>query len=185
AKPAGLLQSTVDKAVTEAFEAVRKSHPIMSTLDDFAIRRLLEKGPHPDLIKGQLLEELIESRLVPWLADRSGYIALGLEKEIPRGSTVIFVPGHMISDINGRQLTDGILAIWDGRVLEIKVIFEARAGKSAARELRVSKGGISSLSETERAQLRAEAMRTYRTLQRRAELEGTKFTRKFEDIEKE
>jgi hypothetical protein len=185
AKPAGLLQSTVDKTISEAFATLSKSHPIVATLDEYAIRRILEKGPHPDLIKGQLLEELIETRLVPWLTDPNGYTALGFVSPIPHGSTVIFVPGHMISDIHGRQLTDGILATWENDELVIRVIFEAKAGKSAARELRVSKGGLSSLSNTERAEIRAEAQRVFRTLTRRAQLEGVPFTRKLEDIEKE
>jgi Pre-toxin TG len=185
AKPAGLLQTSVDKAVSEAFTLLSKRHPIVSTLDEYAILRILEKGPHPDLIKGQLLEELIESRLVPWLADPNGYIALGFRSPIAPGSTVLFVPGHMISDIHGRQLTDGILATWENNELLIQVVFEAKAGKSAARELRVGKGGISSLSDADRAQLRAEASRVYRTLKRRAELEGTTFTKKLEDVEKD
>ena len=98
---------------------------------------------------------------------------------------MIFIPGHMISDINGRQLTDGILATWENNELIIHVIFEAKAGKSAARELRIGKGGISSLSNTERAALEAEVQRVYRTRKRRAELEGTTFTKGIEDVRKD
>jgi hypothetical protein len=185
AKPAGLLQTSVDKAVSEAFAVLSKRHPIVQTLDEFAILRILEKGPHPDLIRGQLLEELIESRLVPWLADPNGYIALGLRSPIRPGATVLYVPGHMITDIHGRQLTDGILATWENNELVIHVVFEAKAGRSAARELRVGKGGISSLSDTDRALLRVEAAKVFRTLKRRAELDGVKFAKTLDDVEKE
>jgi hypothetical protein len=185
AKPTGLLESAVDKAVSEAFVTLRRSHPIMATLDEYALVRILEKGPNPDLIKGQLFEELIETRVVPWLADPNGYVALGFVSPVRPGSTVIFIPGHMISDVSGRQLTDGILASWENNELNILVVFEAKAGKSAARELRISKGGLSSLTEAERADLRAEARRVYRTLKRRAELQGTTFNQTFEDVEKE
>jgi hypothetical protein len=102
----------------------------------------LRRRPHPDLIKGQLLDEVIESHLVAWLADPRGYIALGLELPIKEGSHILFIPGHMITDIHGRQVTDGMLASWKDNELVIRVIFEAKAGKSAARELRVGNGGF-------------------------------------------
>ena len=79
-----------------------------------------------------MLEELIESRLVPWLADPNGYIALGFRSQVPPGATLLFIPGHMITDIHGRQLTDGILALWHDGELHILVVFEAKAGRSAA-----------------------------------------------------
>jgi hypothetical protein len=91
----------------------------------------------------------------------------------------------MISDIDGRQITDGIMAVWEKGELHIVMVFEAKSSKSAARELRISKGGLSSLTDAQKAELRAEAERAFQRLKRRAELQGAPFKRKVEDIEKQ
>ena len=185
AKPAGLLQSSVDKVVSEAFATLRSAHPIFDTLDEFALLRILEKGPHPDLIKGQLLEELIESRIVGWLADRNAYLA-------PRAPETDQAGQHR--DLHSRP-HDQRHRRPPAHRRDPRHLGEQRAdhpgdlrgqGRQVGRaELRIGKGGISSLSDTERAALEAEVQRVYRTLKRRAELEGTTFTKKIEDIRKE
>ncbi len=70
-----------------------------------------------------------------------GGFALGIE--VPAGKKLEFIPGHLIRDAAGRQITDGILAYRDGESLVIALVFEAKAGKSAARELSFARGGIS------------------------------------------
>jgi hypothetical protein len=154
----------------------------MSTLDEYAVRRILEKGPNVDHIKGQLLEELIESRLVPWLLDRSGSAALGFQFT---GKQLVFIPGHMIRDTAGRQITDGVLGIWHEGELVIGAVFEAKAGRYASRELSFASGSVSKLTDKQRAELRAIAKDIHATQQAQAQRAGQKYNKKIEDVEKE
>lgn len=176
------VSSTVDQAVTDLFRQLSTQHRILGSLDEFAMQRILEKGPNVDHLKGQLLEELLESRLVPWLRDRVGSLALGVQTG---GKQLEFIPGHLIRDASGRQVTDGILAYRNNGILEIAAVFEAKAGRREARELSLASGSISSLSRAERSELRAYARDVLRE-QRAAALEaGRPFNKTLDEVERE
>lgn len=155
----------------------------MKTLDSPSLLRILEKGPNVDHLKGQLLEELVESQVLPWLRTRTGPLALGVR--VPAGKRLEFFPGHMIRDIKGRQISDGILAYRHAGELHIVAVFEAKAGKSAARELGLAKGGWSSLTEDAKAELRANAKDVWRERRVEANRQGLVYVEKVEDVMKE
>ncbi|PZV19512.1 MAG: hypothetical protein DCF20_00405 [Pseudanabaena sp.] len=176
------ISSTVDRAVTDLFRQLSSQHKILSSLDEFAMQRILEKGPNVNHLKGQLLEELLESSVVPWLRDRAGAFALGVQTG---GKQLEFIPGHLIRDASGRQITDGILAFRNNGVLEIAAVFEAKAGRQAARELSLAKGSISSLTEAERAELRAYARDVLREQQAAAREVGKPLNKTLDEVERE
>ena len=176
------VSSTVDQAVGDLFRRLASKHGILGTLDELAMQRILSKGPNVDHIKGQLLEELLESQLVPWLRDRAGSFALGIETG---GKKLEFIPGHLIRDTAGRQITDGVLAFRNNGVLEIVAIFEAKAGKRAARELSMASGSISSLSKADRAELRAYARDVLEEQREIAREAGIAFKKTLEEVEQE
>ena len=151
--------SSLAPTLSQTLKRLLESKPVLASLDELALKRVMDKGPGLNLMKGQLLEELLESRVAPWLRDPAGAGALGLPSP-PRG--LEFVPGHMIRDTAGRQITDGTIGHRDGPVFRIVAIFEAKAGPAAARELRVSQGSISALSAADRAELRAVARDEFR-----------------------
>lgn len=182
-KGAATITTTVDQAVLDVFRELSSAHAELRSLDALAIERVLAKGPNVDHLKGQLLEELIESRLVPWLSTREGGFALGVT--IPAGKKLEFIPGHLIRDAAGRQITDGILAFRDGEELVIAAVFEAKAGKHAARELSFKRGGLSSLTDAERTELRANAKDVWREQRDAARAAGKPFKKTLEDVEKE
>ncbi len=173
------VSSTVDQAVADLFRELSSQHRILGSLDNFAIQRILEKGPNVDHIKGQLLEELLESRVVPWLRDRAGSFALGVQTT---GKQLEFIPGHLIRDASGRQITDGILAFRNNGVLEIVGVFEAKAGRRAARELSLASGSISSLSQAERTELRAYARDVLREQRASAQEAGRPFNKTLDEV---
>jgi hypothetical protein len=176
--------------VIDLFRELSSQHKILESLDQFAMQRILGKGPNVDHLKGQLLEELLESLVVPWLRDRAGSFALGIETA---GKKLEFIPGHLIRDAGGRQITDGILAIRNNGVLEIMAVFEAKAGRRAARELSLAGGSLSSLSPAERLELRAAAKdfllaqrADFLLAQRAAAQEaGKPFKKTLEEVERE
>ena len=174
--------TAVDQAVIDLLRDLSRQHPILASLDDFAMRRILEKGPNVDHLKGQLLEELVESRVVPWLRERAGSFALGVQTG---GKQLEFIPGHLIRDAAGRQITDGILGYRNNGVMEIVAIFEAKAGRRAARELSIASGSISSLSQAERAELRAYAKDVLREQRAVAQEAGTPFQKTLDEVERE
>ncbi len=179
-KGSGAASSVIDPAVGNLLGQLQKSNAAMKSLDAPALLRVLEKGPNVDHLKGQLLEELIESQLMPWLRTRAGEMALGLK--VPVGKKLEFIPGHMIRDLKGRQISDGILAFRNNGELHIVGVFEAKAGKNAARELSLAKGSTSSLTQADKAELRANAKDVWRDRQAEAKLAGQPFSEKIEDI---
>jgi putative toxin of predicted polymorphic toxin system len=179
-KGSSAASSAIDPAVTSLLGQLQKTNAAMKSLDAPALLRVLEKGPNVDHLKGQLLEELIESQLVPWLRTRVGEMALGLK--VPVGKQLEFIPGHMVRDLKGRQISDGILAFRSNGELHIVAIFEAKAGKNAARELSLAKGSMSSLTQAEKAELRANAKDVWRDRKAEAKLAGQPFSEKVEDI---
>ncbi|MFD0472962.1 pre-toxin TG domain-containing protein [Nonomuraea thailandensis] len=100
-----------EQAVLDLFRELAGTHRALATLDGPAMLRILEKGPNVDHLKGQVLEEVLESQVVPWLAQRAGSFALGLRTG---GRPLEFVPGHLVRDLSGRQITDGILGVRNG-----------------------------------------------------------------------
>jgi len=176
------VSSAVDQAVMDLYRRLSSQHRILGSLDELALQRILAKGPNVDHLKGQLLEELLESRVVPWLRDRAGSFALGVQTG---GKKLEFIPGHLIRDAAGRQVTDGILAYRNNGVLEIAAVFEAKAGRRAARELSLASGSISSLSQGERAELRAYAKDVLREQRAAAQEAGQPFNKTLEQVERE
>ena len=177
------LTTTVDSAVIDVFRELTQAHPTLKALDEHAVERVLAKGPNADHLKGQVLEELIESRIVPWLSSREGGFALGIT--VPVGKKLEFIPGHLVRDSAGRQISDGLLAYRDGQKLVIAAVFEAKAGKQAARELSLKSGGMSSLTKAERQELRANAKDVWREQRDEALAAGKPYKKSLEDVEKE
>ncbi len=174
--------STVDQAVTDLFRNLSSRHAILGSLDELAILRILKKGPNVSHLKGQLLEELMEARVVPWLRTRTGSFALGVQTG---GNQLEFIPGHLIRDASGRQITDGVLAFRNNGVLDIAAIFEAKAGRHAARELSLMSGSISSLTQAQKAELRAYARDVLREQRAAAQEAGRPFNRTIDDVQRE
>jgi hypothetical protein len=67
----------------------------------------------------------------------------------------------------------------------IAAVFEAKAGKHAARELSLTKGGISSLTKAERQELRAAAKDVWREQRDKALAAGKPFKKTLDEVEKE
>ena len=101
------------------------------------------------------------------------------------GKKLEFIPGHLIRDASGRQITDGILAFRNNGVLEIAAVFEAKAGQRAARELSFTSQSISSLSRAERAELRAFAKDVLQEQRAAAEGAGRRFDKTLAEVESE
>jgi len=177
------LATPVDQALVDLLKKLQAAHPQLSGLDTFSLERILAKGPNVDHIKGQLLEELVESRIVPWLGKREGAFALGIT--VPAGKKLEFIPGHLIRDAAKRQISDGMLVYRQGDELVIVAIFEAKAGKGAARELSLARSGISTLTDAERLELRANAKDVWLEQREEAKAVGKAYTKSVDDVEKE
>ncbi|HEV8577822.1 MAG TPA: pre-toxin TG domain-containing protein [Thermoanaerobaculia bacterium] len=176
------VSSTVDQAISDLLRQLISKQKILQGIDELALQRVLLKGPNVDHLKGQLLEELIEARIVPWLRDRAGSFALGIQTG---GKKLEFIPGHLIRDIDGSQITDGILAFRNNGVLEIAAVFEAKAGKEAARELRLARTSLSKMSDAARKTLRAFAKDELREQRAAAKEAGKPFTKTIDEVERE
>lgn len=171
----------VESKVVKAFAEVVKKFPIFKELDELAVERIAAKTV-PDHAKGQLMEELMESRITGWLQDPFGRRALGLEhiKE-----PLEFIPGHLIRDGDGLLLTDGIIVKRSGDVMEVVAVFEAKAGRASSRGLARKYKGRSAMSKADLAELDAEAREVLRELQERARLTGGTVKKTLEQIKKE
>ncbi len=182
-KGSSTLSTKIDQAVVDLMRELSGTHAELRGLDTLALERVLAKGPNVDHIKGQLLEELVESRIVPWLSTRQGGFALGIT--VPAGKKLEFIPGHLIRDTAGRQISDGMLVYRQGEELVIAAVFEAKAGKHAARELSFHRASVSSLTEGERLELRANAKDVWKEQRQAARAAGQPFKKTVEDVEKE
>ena len=91
---------TLPQYLSDALKHLIQSKSYLAELDEIALQRVIDKGPNVNLMKGELLEELLESRIASWLRDPAGTAALGLARP-PRG--LEFIPGHLIRDAAGRQ----------------------------------------------------------------------------------
>ncbi len=173
-----------DAPVASLFNQLLAKHSFLKDIDELAFQRIVEKGANSSHSKGQLLEELLESVVVPNLSKARFAEAFGINTG---GKKIEFIAGHLIRDSNGRQITDGILAFRNNGVLEIVGIFEAKAGKHAARELSLAKGSLSSLTQDQRAELRAYAkdvLREEREIARQTNRRAA-FTKTIADVEAE
>src|SRR5262249_60606179 len=98
-------------------------------IDANAIERIARYG-HQSGVQGQLFEEVLFNRITVWLRDPAGKAALGLTEFEGR---LQFFPGHLIRDANGRQLTDGVIAIETGnREYFVVAVFEGKSGEYSA-----------------------------------------------------
>jgi len=182
-KGVGAAITPIDQAIADVLQELQAAHPQLRGLDALSLERVLAKGPNMDHLKGQLLEELVESRIVPWLSTREGSFALGIT--VPTGKKLEFIPGHLIRDTAGRQISDGMLVIRQGDELVVAAVFEAKAGKSAARELSFNRASISTLTDAERTELRANAKDVWKEQLAEAKAAGLRYTKTIEDVEKE
>ena len=161
-----VLPLTIDAKLVRAFEEVVAKHPKLVGLDALAVQRIVAKGALVDHVKGQLLEELLEEHITRLLREPLGRHALGLAHV---KGTLYFIPGHLIRDEFGLQLTDGIVVRYVKDRLQAVAVFEAKSGASAAKGL-VSKSRA--LSEATQAERRAFAQDALSELQERARLAG-------------
>ncbi|NMR20210.1 pre-toxin TG domain-containing protein [Cellulomonas fimi] len=172
----------LDPKLTAALRTVTTRHPALAGLDELALDRAVRKGYGKTLderaegVKGQLLEELLENRVVTWLREGTGKRALGLEDV---AGELEFFPGHLIRGFRGSQLTDGVLVRRVGDKLEIVAVFEAKAGASSAEKLHI---GSSKQTKADQRELRRYARDVLEELEERAKLEGTKVTETVESI---
>jgi hypothetical protein len=174
--------ATLGSYLSDALNNVISAKAFLGELDELALHRVIEKGPNVSLMKGQLLEELLESRIAKWLRDPAGAPALGISRP---GRTLEFIPGHLVRDADGRQITDGMLGYREGGVLKLVAIFEAKSGSGAARELRLTAGvSVDKLPPAARAELRAYARDVMRSRAIRARRAGEPFPTKPDEIEK-
>lgn len=177
------LTVTVRKEVTEAMTKLSTKYKVLDDLDELALERIVAKGPNTDHLKGQLLEEMLEAKVVRWLQDPFAAKALGLPGTIRSHQELQFIPGHLVRDSLGRQISDGmIVRKTSNNAYEILAIFEAKAGKSASRELSLAS---STLSAADKKELRAYAKDVYRELEEQARLEGKQVTQTIEEIEED
>jgi len=172
----------VDHTFEKAFNALAIRYSKFAGLDAVAIERIASKGVNVSHVKGQLLEELLENQVINWLRQGTGKKALGLEHI--KGE-IQFIPGHLVRDLRGRQITDGILVTQVGAQLQIVAVFECKAGKSAARELSRAAMSRGELSKEAEQELRAYAKDILREIEEQARLNGRPVTDTVESIMKE
>lgn len=180
----GILAAVIehDPRVVALLARLRKEFPVLHHLDPPGLLRILEKGPHPGHLKGQLLEEMIVSRVLPWLRERAGPYALGIKAGRKK---VEYIPGHLIRGEDGRQFTDGMLAYRDKGDLVPIGIFEVKAGDDVVRDLYLGEGGASSLTAEERLSFIALVKEKLRIREAFARARGKTFRQTFEDVAKE
>lgn len=164
-----LTPAVVDAKLVKAFETVVAKHPKLKVLDALAIERIAAKGANIDHVKGQLLEELLEDHVVKVLRDPHGKIALGLSHV---KGTFVYVPGHLIRDVDGLLLTDGMIIRQVGDQIQVVAVFEAKSGKASARGLSAKSKSVAELSSRERAQYLADAESSLKDLHERARIKG-------------
>ncbi|WP_282795373.1 hypothetical protein [Streptomyces sp. CC224B] len=180
----GRVAGDLDDEIEALLRRMTGRHPVLEDLDVPAVRRVLSKGPYINNLKGQLLEELVENRIVPWLRLRTGPQALGIRAYREK---LEFIPGHLIADRSGSAVTDGILAIRRNGVLHIEAIFEAKAGfGQTARGLSRGRGGLSSLRSAEdRATFLSLVKNRFRSEREIARVTGKPYHKTFFDLQQE
>lgn len=160
---------TIDAKLEAIFQRIVAKHPKLAGLDALAMERIVAKGAVEGHVKGQLLEELLEESVVKFLKDPYGRVALGLGDI--KGS-LYFIPGHLIRDEFGLQLTDGMIVRFVKDRLHAVAVFEAKSGEASARGLAAKSTSIKELSKADKSELLAEAEESIRDLQERARING-------------
>jgi hypothetical protein len=148
----------------KAFERIIARHPKLAGLDAPAMERIIAKGTEINLVKAQILEELQEERIVSMLRDPYGRVALGLADV--KGS-LYYIPGHLIRDEFGLQLTDGMIVRFVKDRLQVVAVFEAKSGAASARGLAAK---FTALTEKDKVELLAEAKESIKELEERARI---------------
>lgn len=166
--------------VTDAIKKLGSGKPIIAELDELAIERVAAKKIKVHM-RGQLLEEFLEARILKWLRDPAGAAALGIDNK-----EVLFLPGHMLRHPTGmRQITDGVLVRRSGNVLEIAAIFESKSSVRSVREIRLAKTGKSVLTADDLEELGKVAREEFEAAKRLAESQGKTYTKTVADHEAE
>lgn len=95
----------------EALMRLVRRWPLLQVLDEAALQRVASaKGV--DLVKGTLFEELCWARLSSRFFGRFSPQALGIPPGLLKvGEHLEGIPGHLLKDINGRQITDGMIGV--------------------------------------------------------------------------
>lgn len=107
-------------------------------LSEDALARIVAKGADVSQLKGQIFEEMMNTAVARELASGSS-AALGAADT----AGLELIEGSRISDLAGRQLTDGMVVrrMADGS-LEIASVLEAKAGRAAAQGLHQGSHGL-------------------------------------------
>ena len=95
------------------------------------------------------------------------------------------LPAIEVLQALAERCNDGMLVFREGDHLVVCAVFEAKAGKSAARELSLKRNSISGLTQGERDELRACAKDVWREQRDEAVAAGKAFKKSVEDVEKE
>lgn len=180
----GVIQAIVEHEprIVVLLAKLAKRFPALAKLDGPSLLRVLRKGPGASNMKGQLLEELLETRVLSWLRDPAGLAALGLKT---RGKKIEFIPGHLMCGRDGRGITDGMLVYWEKDVMVPVAVFEAKAGKDTAVGRLHLGGGDDHESADALLQFVAEVKEELRDRALLAEAEGRPFTETFQDVARE
>ncbi len=143
-----VISYTVDNTIKSLHGKLSPLYPSISFLDDLALERVITMGPYKyrksarldvllkrkvfhSRIKGQLLEEIVESQVVPWLHTRAGSFGLGIK---PDGRKLHFIPGGVIKDEYGKKVLDGILGSYDKKIFDMHANFEVKSGPQVVGE---------------------------------------------------
>jgi len=122
-------------------------HPLAArlNLDEGAVSRILAKK-NLDGAKGQLMEEIAHSRVMELLRTEAGRVQLAGKHAKEQ---LEFIPGRMLRDGEGRQLTDGIIGFRkkDGS-FKIVAVVEVKSGPLAAQGLLLGKTEVGAIQST-------------------------------------
>lgn len=175
--------TVLSKAATDTFDRLVIADARWAELDANALERILKKK-RVSGVQGQLAEEVLANRIAVWLADPAGKAALGLADVSAR--RLEFIPGHLITSISGRQLTDGMLVerLKSGRYA-VWAVFEVKSSREAALGLSRTRVSTSRMSKADLADLEAEAEDAMKVLEERARRTGTPVSMTIDDIKKE
>jgi hypothetical protein len=146
------------EAVAEWLAGQASRYPGLAgkNLDASAILRIVDKGPRPAGLKGQLLEELGGASIEEMLKTTGGRSRLAGEFA---AKDLKYYPGSRLRDGTGRQLTDGIVGYWEGDTFHIVTIVESKAGLWAAEGLRMGNAELSAVHSARFKLMRAAAAR--------------------------
>ncbi|KAJ5973243.1 hypothetical protein N7481_010453 [Penicillium waksmanii] len=169
----------IEKSVTDLWADLLLRHPWLASsasLDDHALRRILLMGTNYSHLQSQLLAELAESRICAFMRDKKGLYSLGIS--VPADSTLDFVPGHAFrlgntgSEIDNRQISDGVLGYWRKGIFVVAAILEVKVEGLGGRELGHNKSEFYSLTRREQQYLRAYSNRERVEMKETAERTG-------------